>query len=241
MLVMQENPIRFSRENVIVSVDDFGIRDVAESILPLAKQGKVVRVSVLINYEKSAAQAKELAATGVKIDLHLELIDLIKSGKEDNGMALFRGLNFAARYAFGMVSVSDVERAWVQQIELFKKMFGRYPDGLNSHEHVHYFPRFFRIVLMLGDRYGIPFIRFASEGILEKRSSIAARVISLLWWRNTAYYKENSESRETPDFFVSYDWIDDFSAFLRNLPAGKTEIVFHPERKGEYDSIEACF
>lgn len=238
---MAENLTSFSREKVIVSVDDFGIRNVAEAILPLAKQGKVDRVSVLINYVTSRSQADELAATGVKIDLHLELIDLIKSGKEDNGMALLRGINFVLRYAFGTVRSDDVERSWAAQIERFRELFGRYPDGLNSHEHVHYFPRFFRVALMLSDRYGISFMRFARKGVLEKKSSVAARILSFLWSRNVSYYVDHTGSRETSDFFVSYDWISDFEAFLKDMPDGKTEIVLHPERKNEYDAVERYF
>lgn len=238
---MAENSIVFPREKVIVSVDDFGIRNVAESILPLAKQGKVDRVSVLINYVTSQAQADELLATGVKIDLHLELIDLIKSGREDDGMALFRGLNFAARYMSGMVRSDDVERTWIAQIERFKEVFGRYPDGLNSHEHVHYFPRFFRVALDLRDRYDIPFMRFAREGVLKGKSSIAARVLSFLWHRNVTSYIERTDSQKTSDFFVSYDWIQNFDSFLACLPDGKTEIVLHPERKNEYDAISTYF
>lgn len=231
----------FSREKIVVSVDDFGIRNVADAILPLAKQGKVDRVSVLINYVKSEAQASELAATGVKIDLHLELIDLIKSGANAEGNAVLRGANFAFRYAFGMVGTSDVERAWTAQIGRFRELFGRYPDGLNSHEHVHYFPRFFRIALLLGTRYRIPSVRFARKGILEKNASMVARVLSWLWVRDMAYYDADKTLKETSDFFASYDWIDDFEDFCRHLPDGKTEIVFHPERESEYFVIENRF
>ncbi|MDD5084243.1 MAG: ChbG/HpnK family deacetylase [Candidatus Moranbacteria bacterium] len=231
----------FLRKKVIVSVDDFGIRKVADAILPLAKEGKIDRVSVLINYVTDQNQVAELLATGVKIDLHLELIDLIKSGSEAKESAVFRGVNFAFRYVFGLVNATDVERSWTQQIERFKEVFGRYPDGLNSHEHVHYFPRFFKVALMLRNRYHIPFVRFARCGILEETSSVVARILVLLWKKNTAVYAADAESKETSDFFVSYDWIADFDSFIQGMPEGRTEIVFHPERKIEYDVIESRF
>lgn len=235
------SPMPFLREKAIVSVDDFGIRNVAEAILPLAKEGKVDRVSVLINYVTSQSQVEELKATGVKIDLHLELIDLIKSGEDVEGSALFRGVNFFVRYAFGMVNATNVERSWVAQIEKFKEVFGRYPDGLNSHEHVHYFPRFFRVALGLCNRYHIPFIRFARKGILEEKSSAVARILAFLWHKDASYYVATTSLLETPDFFVSYDWISDFESFYQSLPDGKTEIVFHPERDDEYKIIESRF
>jgi predicted glycoside hydrolase/deacetylase ChbG (UPF0249 family) len=229
------------RKKLIVSADDFGIRNVAEVILPLAKQGKIDRVAVLINYVTSQEQVAELLATGVKIDIHLELINLIKSGEKADESTLFRGLNFFVRYVFGKVKTSDVERSWLSQIERFKEVFGRYPDGLNSHEHIHYFSRFFKVALVLSDRYHIPFIRFAQKGILEKKSSLVARTLTSLWRKDSSYYGAHGEGLETSDFFVSYDWIKDFEVFLRNVPEGKTEIVFHPERENEYAVIESHF
>lgn len=231
----------FLREKVIVSVDDFGIRNVADTILPLAKQGKIDRVSVLIQYVVSQEQADALKATGVKIDLHLELIDLIKSGATEDGSALVRGFNFAVRYMFRMVNPNNVERAWIDQIEQFKELFGQYPDGLNSHEHVHYFPQFLRVALELGDRYHIPFIRFARIGILKGEASFVGRILAFLWSKDLGYFQLNALSHETSDFFVSYDWITDVDVFLKTLPEGKTEITFHPERKNEYDAIEKYF
>lgn len=231
----------FLREKVIVSVDDFGIRNVADAILPLAQQGKLDRVSVLIQYVTSQAQADALKATGVKIDLHLELIDLIKSGATEEGSALFRGLNFMVRYMFRMVNPSNVERAWIEQIERFKEVFGQYPDGLNSHEHVHYFPQFFKVIMALGDRYYIPFIRFSQKGILNYETSMVGRILAFLWSKDVSYYQSHATLHETPDFFVSYDWITDAEKFLQTLPEGKTEIAFHPERKSEYEAIEKYF
>lgn len=229
------------KEKIIVSVDDFGIRDVADSILPLAREGKIDRVSVLVNYVKSKEQAEALAATGVKIDLHLELIRLTGTGEKVEENALWRGMKFLVRYALGFVGAGRVEKEWIAQIERFKELFGRYPDGLNSHEHVHYFPKFFRIFLSLTERYHIPFVRFAHRGMLESDRSVVAKVLSSLWKTDASLYVGAKQPLTSSDFFVSYDWIANFDAFLEALPEGKTEIVFHPEKKDEYDVIERYF
>ena len=231
----------FLREKVIVSVDDFGIRNVADAILPLAKQGKLDRVSVLIHYITSQEQANDLKATGVKIDLHLELIDIIKSGATEEGNALFRGINFMTRYVFRMVNSNNVERAWIDQIERFKEVFGQYHDGFNSHEHVHFFQRFFKVAMALGDRYHIPFIRFSRTGIMNHETTLVGRILAFLWSRDRDFYQSHASLRETSDFFVSYDWIADADMFLQSLPAGTTEIAFHPERKNEYMAIDKYF
>jgi predicted glycoside hydrolase/deacetylase ChbG (UPF0249 family) len=235
--------LRNRRNDIIVSVDDFGIRSVAEAILPLARQGKIDRVSVLINYVTSKEQVEALLATGVKIDLHMELIQLVGSGEKVEESTVFRGMNFVTRYALGHVRDNDVELAWTQQIMRFRELFGRYPDGLNSHEHLHYFPRFFRIAIALGARYDIPFVRFARKGIMKQNKAIVSRILAFFWPKDRHYYTTQAVnmSRETADFFVSYDWLDDFDNFLTHLPKGNTEIVFHPERPDEYAVIERYF
>lgn len=228
------------RSKIIVSADDFGIRSVSQSILPLARTGKIDRVSVLIRYVTSEQDIRDLIATGVKIDLHLELIQLVGSGENPTQGALSRGLNFMMRYALGKVRTDAVEQSWMEQIVLFHKRFGRYPDGLNSHEHLHYFPRFFRVATTLAERYRIPFVRFARLGILRQRGVLVSQILDALWKRDKAYYdKRGGTIRDAADFFVSYDWISDLPAFLKKLPEGSsTEIVFHPERDEEYVALE---
>jgi predicted glycoside hydrolase/deacetylase ChbG (UPF0249 family) len=233
--------MRDLRENIVVSVDDFGIRNVADAILPLAQQGKLDRVSVLINYMHSKDQAAELSATGVKIDLHLELIQLVKSGEKVQEGALLRGGNFLVRYISGNVRSSDVERMWIDQIECFKELFGRYPDGFNSHEHLHYFPKFFRIALSLGERYDVAFIRFSRKGVLRRGNAVISYVLAFLWKKDNRHYTSQKAPMDTTDFFISYDWIDNLDDFLVQLPNGKMEMVFHPERRHEYDVIEKYF
>lgn len=231
----------FIRENLTVSVDDYGIRSVADSILPLVRQGKIDRVSVLIDYITSPEQVQELKDSGVQLDLHLDLTSLIKSGKKMQENALFRGVNFIIRYIFGFVSSEKAEKVWIGQIERFQVMFGRLPDGLNSHEHVHYFPRFFRVATKLAEQYHIPFIRYGYSGILEKNTSFTSLVLSFLQKCNRLEYKRICNNHKTTGFFVSYDWIKDFDRFLRNAPKDKTEITFHPEREDEYNAIERYF
>lgn len=223
------------REKLVVSVDDFGIRNTVSVILPLAQAGKVDRVAVLINYLRSREDAEALKATGVKIDLHLEAIRLIRSGDKVKESALIRAINFGVRYCLGLVTKKRIEREWTAQIERFKEMFGRYPDGLNSHEHIHFFPRFFHVFTLLGERYQIPFLRFSHQGILRQPHSLVSSILSSLWQRDRQ--KVAVQNMPTSDFLVSFDWLKNPTAFFAALPEGKTEIVFHPERPEEYDVV----
>lgn len=224
-----------TRQKLIISVDDFGIRNTVPVVLKLAQAGKIDRVAVLVNYIRSKEEAEALKATGVKIDLHLEAIQLIKSGDKMKESALWRGANFFIRYLLGRVTRECIEREWVSQIERFRELFGRYPDGLNSHEHVHYFPHFFSVFVDLGNRYRVSFLRLPQKGILCDRLSLVSKVLAFLWKRDMRRHKPILIT--SSDFLTSYDWLKNFSEFVEMLPEGQTEVVFHPEREEEYAAL----
>jgi len=227
------------RESFIVTADDYGIRQTAEPILRLVHEGKVDRVAVLIHYV-SAEQAAALLQTGVKIDLHLELIRLLRSGEKVRGSVLLRGIGFVFRYLSGQVTKRKVEREWRDQIERFREVFGRLPDGLNSHEHVHSFPAFFGTFLRLAEEYGIAYIRFGKQGtLIPLHGAFIGRMLSFFWKRTYAAYAKTHLI--TSDYLVSLDWLPDFKAFSQHLPAGSIELVVHLEREEEYRTLLEYF
>ncbi|OGI14376.1 MAG: hypothetical protein A3E38_00375 [Candidatus Moranbacteria bacterium RIFCSPHIGHO2_12_FULL_54_9] len=227
------------RDSFIVTADDYGIRQTAELILRLVHEGKVDRVAVLIHYV-SAEQAAALLATGVKIDLHLELIGLLKSGEKVYESALVRSINFIIRYVTGLVTAKKVREEWQDQIERFRELFGRLPDGLNSHEHLHCFPAFFRVFTRLAEAYGISYIRFGKKGMLTGlRGAFIARILAVFWKRTAAIYAETR--LDTSDYLVSLDWLPDFKAFSEQLPHGSIELVVHLEREEDYRTMLEYF
>lgn len=227
------------RESFVVAADDYGIRQTAEPILRLVHEGKVDRVAVLIHYV-SAAQAVALLAAGVKIDLHLELIRLLRSGEKKRSSVLTRGINFVFRYLSGQMTKRKVEREWQEQIERFRELFGRLPDGLNSHEHVHFFPVFFKSFLKLAEEYEISRIRFGSRGMLTSlHGALIGRILSFFWKRTHFLYAKTNLT--TSDYLVSLDWLADFEVFSEHLPEGRIELVVHLEREEEYRTILEYF
>ncbi|MDO8565620.1 MAG: ChbG/HpnK family deacetylase [Candidatus Moranbacteria bacterium] len=227
------------RESFVVAADDYGIRQTAEPILRLVHEGKVDRVAVLIHYV-SAEQAAALLATGVKIDLHLELIRLLKSGEKVRDNILARGIRFVFRYFSGQVTQRKVEREWREQVERFRELFGRLPDGLNSHEHVHSFPVFFRTFLKLAEEYNIAHIRFGKRGtLIPLHGAFIGRVLSFFWKQTYALYAKTH--LVTSDYLVSLDWLPDFKVFSEHLPEGSIELVVHLEREEEYRTVLEYF
>ncbi len=223
------------REHFIVTADDYGIRQTAEPILRLVHEGKIDRVAVLIHYV-SKEQAEALLATGVKIDLHLELINLLKSGKKVEEHPLGRSINFIIRYATGLLTRKKVRAEWRNQILRFQEIFGRLPDGLNSHEHLHFFPSFSRIFLGLAHEYHSDFVRFSRKGmLLPQGSSFTGKILSVLWKRTKDLYQHGPF--QTSDYLVSLDWLTDIDVFTRQQPAGVVELVVHPEREEDYRAM----
>ena len=227
------------RERFIVTADDYGIRQTAEPILRLAHEGKVDRVAVLIHYV-SSEQAEELKATGVKIDLHLELIGLLKSGDKVSESALIRSINFIFCYVSGLVTAKKVEAEWTDQIRRFEELFGRFPDGLNSHEHLHSFPPFFRVFLRLARGYGIRYVRFGKRGMLTGlHGAFIGRILAFFWKQTRFAYAETDLA--TSDYLISLDWLTDFQSFSEQLPEGSIELVVHLEREEDYRTILEYF
>lgn len=227
------------REQFVVVADDYGIRQTAEPILRLAEEGRVDRVSVLIHYV-SVSQAQALQKTGVKIDLHLELIHTLKSGSKMYANVFSRACNFVFRYGLGLITKEKVRKEWEEQIVLFEQLFGRMPDGLNSHEHVHYFPSFFGVYVALAQEYNISHIRYGKKGLLTHlHGALTGKILSLFWARTEVQFLESG--RTSTDYQVSFDWVKDFPHFCAHLPEGSIELVVHPEREEEYLAIQKYF
>ena len=227
------------RESFVVTADDYGIRQTAEPILRLAHEGKVDRVAVLINYV-SSEQAEALKATGVKIDLHLELIGLLKRGEKAHENFLLRSVNFCFRYAFGLVTMRKVEEEWKDQIRHFQELFRRLPDGLNSHEYLHCFPPFFKVFIRLAKEHNIAYVRFSKKGVLTGlHKTFISAILSFFWERTHASFAKTHLA--TSDYIVSLDWLSDFKSFSEHLPEGNIELVVHLEREEDYRVIlEYC-
>lgn len=225
------------RKRLIFTADDYGIRNTAEPILALAKAGKLDRVAVMTKYvSKEAALA--LVETGVKIDIHLELIALMGRGEELESGVFHRGGAFLQSWFSGSLTRQSVEEEWRSQIERFKELFGRLPDGLNSHEHVHFFPFFFQVFQQLAVEYRIFIVRYGTRGILWRESfSLIGWILSLL--RCITHRATNKNVLMSSNWLIGLDWLSHHEKLIDHLPeSGTVEIVVHPERPEERAFIE---
>ncbi len=207
--------------NLIISADDFGVSAEANrNILILAKENKIDRAGVMMGGRISREEAAALSASGIKIDIHLHLLDadyFAKRSGESDRNALRRIFLFALDVLSGRYAPGKVKLIWKKQIEDFHAMFGRYPDGLNSHEHMHFFPPFFRVALSLKEKFGISFMRLGKWEyktglnftlvalILNTLRRINARV-NQIFVTPPHIAKDVPEVLNTADFLASFDW-----------------------------------
>lgn len=219
--------------SLIFSADDFGKSEKAnENILRLAEMDKIQRVSIITNGKISKTEAKALLNSKTKLDVHLILPGT--DYKNEQGGVLVRSFLFIFNLVTGKISPSKVEKSWKEQIEKFKEIFGKYPDGINSHEHVHFFPPYFKIILKLSRKYKTSYIRFASKKIVSSNNKIGW-ILNLLNSTNKRYFSMFHVPCSM--YLVSLDWIRDFGLFLKNTPDGTIEVVCHPERGEEFEEI----
>lgn len=228
------------RRKLTIAADDYGIRETSQPILLLAQKGLLDRVAVF-SERVTDEDMQALFETGVAIDIHLELIHLLKTGQEDEGSALYRGMNFFFRRIFGIVNQRKVQGEWRRQIILFRDRFGRLPDGLNSHEHVHYFPEFFSVTVALAEEFGIPRVRLGNQGImLGSRAGLTAKILSVCSRMDRNIFQRSG--RESSSWVTSFDWFAGEKEFFDTIGAtaySDVEVVFHPERPEERQILKS--
>lgn len=223
------------QSNMIFTADDFGISDTAdERILKLAEAGILDRVAVMTRGTATKESLDRLARSGVKIDLHAEIRDDIDPNRTLTAGAFGRILVFAKNFLFGENRAFRVADRWDTQIRDFHSIFGKYPDGLNSHEHTHFFPPYFRHLLRLAKQYNIAFIRFGRESF--PGNAAVSHILNMLRLADRRAFVRSGIA--SSDMMVSFDWIGSLDV-LERYPKDKTiEILFHPERDEEMEFLE---
>jgi predicted glycoside hydrolase/deacetylase ChbG (UPF0249 family) len=228
-----------SRKKFILSADDFGISPLAnKNILVLLKAKKLDRVSLIVDGIFTAKELEKLRTSGVKIDLHLNTDSKKKHKKGIKESAFLRAVAFSLSLASKRMRPAYMEIHWQHQVEKFQELIGRSPDGLNSHQHIHFFPPYFRLITKLAQKKKISYIRFGQEGLVMSNSNVY-RILSLLHKKNSKLF-QNSGLLSSQKL-VSLDWIKNIPTFLAQNHPGSIEIVCHPERKKEFELIKKYF
>lgn len=220
----------------VISADDFGLSLAANrNILSLVGAGKVDRVSIILEESDDILpeEVDRLKSASICLDLHLHFSELTRKGSVQRKIrqsGVRTALEILFFYLKNRRQVEVIRQEWSRQIELFRSIFGRLPDGLNSHQYLHFFPHYLDMVLDLVQKYGIGYLRFGSQGVIQ-RNNFTSWILGLL---NRISRKKISGSRiKTSRHLASYDWLDS----LESLPES-TEVICHPERPEEFVKIK---
>jgi predicted glycoside hydrolase/deacetylase ChbG (UPF0249 family) len=228
------------RRRLLVTADDFGISERANrNILYLISLGKINRVGIMTKGDISSKEISELIRSGVKLDIHLDILhELGEDRKNRKKAVILRVLGFLGKIIAGKLSTKTVTADWENQINQFHELFGRNPDGINSHEHVHLFPPFFKITMQLQEKYMIPFVRFG-DSVFVRHHNMVSHIMHYL--RKINLKTCTLHGCVSTGSLISLDWITDLDQFLENPPEGTTEIVCHPELAEDFAKIKKYF
>ncbi len=229
------------RENLIISADDFGLNEKTnDNILQLVKLGKLDRVSVMIGGKFSKGHIEELLDSEIMLDVHLSVGTIAdwnrKNRKGEN--SFLRSIKFLIEHFYDRSIRRNIFKDWEAQIIRFKETLGKNPDGINSHEYLHFFPPYFRVALRLSKKYGIGYFRFGRSGVIRAKDvgGVASFILRRLWFFNREHFKRHLVP--SSDFLLSFDWIRNPEKFLDRISQKvKVEVVFHPERDNEYEFL----
>jgi len=236
---MEMDLLPFNRSKLMIVADDFGIsQDANNNILDLIELGKLDRVGIMIRGVFSEAEIATLQKSGIMIDLHLDILHIFSDKRKNRKGFFTRTAGFLLKIFSGKASPKKVRADWEEQIEMFYNVFNRKPNGINSHEHIHFFPPFFKIVLKLQEENLIPFVRFGKSVSVSHHKLI---VITLRLLRKISLKKFLASCFVSTDSLASLDWIDDVDTFLENLPEGTIEIACHPETAEDFVKIKKYF
>ncbi|EKE18758.1 MAG: YdjC-like protein [uncultured bacterium] len=227
------------RKRLLVSADDFGASPRANrNTLYLISLGKINRVGIMVHGNISPKEVDELSRSGVKLDIHLDILHELHENSNKRSGTFFRIFEFITKLLTGKISRRKVRADWDQQIIKFREIFGKNPDGINSHEHVHLFPPFFKIAMELQDKYSIPYVRFGDSVFMRHNNTISHILHYLRKINLQTCLKHGCVSSGA---LISLDWINNIDVFLSALPEGTIEIACHPETAEDFNKIKKYF
>ncbi|MFY1903379.1 ChbG/HpnK family deacetylase [Achromobacter xylosoxidans] len=170
-------------KRIVVCGDDFGMNaDIDEGMIALAGMRRLSAISCLSLGPTFVANAPRLALMDADLGLHVNLTERLGDGDAD----LPSLSRLILRAYTGRLDAAWVDLHLARQFDAFEAAFGRAPDYVDGHQHVHQLPVVRdRLLLALKQRYGAhrPWLRQTAPGMLcgiPLKESIKARIIGAL-------------------------------------------------------------
>jgi len=187
---------------LIVNADDFGrTRGINRGIARAHEQGIVTSASLMVRWP-AAVEAAEFGRNSprLSVGLHLDLGEWTQVNGEWHAV----------------YQVTETREEVRRQLNAFKRLMGRDPSHLDSHQHVHRHEPVRSLLLELGEELGVSVRHFGAvryEG---------------------GFYGQDSNG-EALTAAIS---VHNLLAMVRALPVGVTELACHP---GYVDGLDSAY
>ncbi|MDX7950091.1 hopanoid biosynthesis-associated protein HpnK [Lichenihabitans sp. Uapishka_5] len=246
-------------KHLIVTADDFGLApEVNDAVEHAHTAGILTTASLMVGAPASAAAvAIAKRRPGLRVGLHLTLLEappvLPKAQIPDlvgpNG--LFR--TDMAKVGADMFFRKDVQRQLAAEIEAQFAVFaatGLRLDHVNAHKHYHLHPTVTTLLMQIGPRYGMRWVRVPDEPNVMVRAidPAAPRLTPAITTPFTTMlkYRLRVAGFKVPDHVFGLAWsgamtADRLAALLVHPPQGVTEIYTHPATTGGYPGSAAGY
>ncbi len=193
---------------LIVNADDFGqSTGVNQGIIKAHEHGVVTSASLMVRWPAAAeAAAYSRRRPGLSLGLHLDL-----------GEWTFSAGSWVPLYRVTALEDPDcVRREVAEQLAAFRRLTGKEPSHLDSHQHVHQREPVQSIVLELAEKLGIPLRHFCHH-------------VSYCG----DFYGQTPEGSPIPDRIS----VDGLIQILARLSPGWTELSCHPAVEADFDTL----
>jgi predicted glycoside hydrolase/deacetylase ChbG (UPF0249 family) len=253
--MMEARRVERPKTRVVLCADDYGMNEgVSEAIVVLAGAGRISATSCMTNAPGWPASARALAPLRdrIAIGLHLTLtwgrplapmpVFAPDGSMPELGDVMARALTFR-------VARHEVEAEIERQIEAFVGAFGRDPDFVDGHQHIHVLPVIRDALLSVLARRGLAghlWLRDPSDRL----GSIMAR--RLAWAKALLVHGLARGFRMAAQRagFATNEGFSGFSAFDPSRPVGRDMdrylmrlgprplVMCHPGRPGSGDAAD---
>lgn len=197
-------------KKLIVNADDFGrSKGMNKGTIEAFRKGIVTSTTLMVD-GKAADEAAKLAKRHPKLGLglHFVLVDA------DDLISL------EAQKALVFFQIERAKKEFFRQVDEFKKLFGKLPDHIDGHQHIHKLPSFF------------PFIKdFCQENNLPFRGMKGIKFIR-------SFYGMNNLTKRPKLDKISVKYL---IQVLKNLEDGATELMCHPGYAYDLDDSSYAF
>jgi chitin disaccharide deacetylase len=205
-------------KKLFICADDFGMtNEINAGIINLAQQGRVSAASCLVHGSAFRTGAAQLADTEVQLGLHLNLTEAL------GGTQYHQPLGKLIIGCFtGKISSVRIHDEIERQFDKFVTVFGRNPDYVDGHQHVHQFPVVRDCLLrVLSERYlnHLPWLRSTRQaaGHDFPVDSMKAKIIQSLGDTGLRTQCQAGQFKMNSGLFGVYGFEGGTHAFLKRL------------------------